>query len=346
MRWTYVLRSRRRWVDEASTREQNETAACAALLQLGIDGAALSQLAASGRAVVRIPWTGDEALHWESRILPWEYVLAAATRRHRLAQARNGRPRPLTVMRELRLLTPADPPAPQPHTLFATGMKGLIVECLPPELREHWSLQGEYERLRKVPDVQWHVLSWPTLEELKKEVGERRPQFIHFAGLDSHQGLRELRRHIGIEACIDLGPARAGQAGEAGLPLGVRRIEDITSDRSIAVDGVLLRGSLHTTGTDPAPDSATAATDGRLRSYPRLVPAHDLGRTLADSGHCTYFVSFNVWNSAARIAPLVVAERGALAAMGFQDHPFQRLWAASLRTRSVETCDLAMCPWT
>ncbi|BCN39866.1 hypothetical protein ALDI51_31850 [Alicycliphilus denitrificans] len=315
MRWTYVLRSRRRWVDEAATREQNETAACAALAQFGIDDAGLRQLAEGDCAVVRIPWTGDEALHWESRILPWEYVLAAATRRYRLAKPSNGRPSPLTVMRELRLLTQDVPPAPQSETLFANGMRGLIVECLPPELREHWNLQGEYDRLRKVPDVQWRVLSWPTLEELQKEVGERWPQFIHFAGLDSHQGMRELRRHIGIEARIDLGPAHAEQAaGEAGLPPGVRRIEDITSDRSIAVDGVLLRGS-----PAPAPDSATAATDGRPRSYPRLVPAHDLGRTLAASGHCTYFVSFNVWNSAARIAPLVVAERGALAAMGFQD---------------------------
>lgn len=39
MRWTYVLRSRRRWVDEASSREQNEIAACAALLHFGIDDA-------------------------------------------------------------------------------------------------------------------------------------------------------------------------------------------------------------------------------------------------------------------------------------------------------------------
>lgn len=330
MRWTYVLRSRRRWVNESATREQNELAAREALAQVGIGDSELEQLAESDRAVVRIPWTGDESLHWESRILPWEYVLAAATRRHRLKDSRNGRPRPLTVMRELRMLTPATPPPPKPDTLFAGGVRALIVECLPPELRENWDFKDEYERLRKaMPDAQWRVLSWPTLQELRDTVADTRPQFIHFAGLDSHQALRELRRHAGAEARIDLGPAfvettiNATQADKIELPSGVRHIEDVAADRHLALDGVMLRGTPQTAGAIPTPDRATAAAEGNtvsaMRSYPRLVSAHELARTLADSGHCTYFVSFNLWNSAARIAPLVVAERGALAAMGFQD---------------------------
>lgn len=49
------------------------------------------------------------------------------------------------------------------------------------------------------------------------------------------------------------------------------------------------------------------------------MPAHDLARALRDSGRCAWLVTFNVWNSAARLAPLVVGERGALAALGFQD---------------------------
>lgn len=93
MRWTYVLRSRRRWVGESAAREQNEFAAREALEQVGLGDAALRQLALGGHAVVRIPWTGDEKLHWESRIFPWEYVLTAATRHHRLQHAVNGRAR-------------------------------------------------------------------------------------------------------------------------------------------------------------------------------------------------------------------------------------------------------------
>ena len=332
MRWTYVLRSRRRWVSESATREQNELAARAALAQLGIGEAELERLATSDRAVVRIPWTGDEELHWESRILPWEYVLAAATRQHRRRAPENGRSRPLTVMRELRLLTPANPTPPQPENLFAHGMTGLVVECLPPELREHWDLESEYERLRKVPDVRWRILSWPTPEELSAAVADMRPHFVHFAGLDSHQGLRELRRHLGPDSRVDLGAfsqatdaedSDNAQAGEGEAVFGVQRIEDVVANRHLAVDGILLRGSPYVMNSAPAPDNAATALEGRLgprmRSYPRLVQAHELGRILASSGHCTYFVSFNLWNSAARIAPLVVAERGALAAMGFQD---------------------------
>jgi hypothetical protein len=329
MRWTYVLRSRRRWMNESTAREQNELAAAEALAEIGIGDAELRRLAASGRAVVRIPWTGEEALHWESRILPWEYVLTAATRRHRAKESRDGRPRPLTVMRELRLLTPAVPPPPKRETLFAGDVKALIVECLPPELREHWDLKGEQERLKKaLPEAQWQVLTWPTPQELQDAVTESCPQFVHFAGVDSHQGLRELRRYIGTEARVDLGPAQARlseaqQADVSALPEGICRIEDAIVDRRLAVDGVLLRGTPHATGAVPVTDKTVAATEtgnaSATRSYPRLVSAHELARTLADSGHCTYFVSFNLWNSAARIAPLVVAERGALAAMGFQD---------------------------
>lgn len=330
MRWTYLLRSRRRWVNESAARAHNELAATEALAKVGIGDAELAKLAAAGRAVVRIPWTGEEALHWESRILPWEYVLAAATRRHRLKDSRDGRPRPLTVMRELRLLTPAKPLPPRPETLFTTGIRALFVECLPPELHEHWDLNGERERLSKaVPDAQWRVLSWPTPQELKDTVADMRPQFVHFAGLDSHQGLRELRSHLGFEARVDLGPAHATlvsaafEGGESELPSGVCRIEDVTADRRLAVDGVLLRGESYVTSATQVSDTDAVPTEGGNavppRSYARLVPAQELARTLAESGHCTYFVSFNLWNSAARVAPLVVAERGALASMGFQD---------------------------
>ena len=330
MRWTYVLRSRRRWVSESATREQNELAARDALAQLGIGERALEQLAAADHVVVRIPWTGVEALHWESRILPWEYVLAAATRRHRLKDSRNGRPRQLTVMRELRLLTPPEPRPPRPETLFAGDVKGLIVECLPPELREHWELEGEHNRLRNaLPQAQWRVLSWPTPQELTEAVAADRPQFIHFAGLDSHQGLRELRRHIGIDARIDLGPSYDASdsdrtdSDDARPRWSVRRIEDVVADRRLTVDGVLLRGTPQVTATPHSPDKNLSAMGSgpaaAVRSYPRLVGAHELARTLVASGHCAYFVSFNLWNSAARVAPLVVAERAALASMGFQD---------------------------
>lgn len=327
MRWTYVLRSRRRWIGEKKTRERNELAARDALNQIGIDDAEIAQLAASDCVVVRVPWTGQEALHWESRVLPWEYLIAAATRRERLQGSEDGRARALTVMREMRLLTRAGPVPPDAATLFAQGGRMLVVECMPPELDEYWDLEGEHERLRAaLPGAQWHVLNFPTPDELKETIAKVKPQFIHFAGLDSHLGLKELRHHVGTEALVDLGMPDEAPGEAAGPAMGsIRRVEDVTADKHLALDGVLLRGS-------PVKDSSRTATQDGMssaadpasmptttRSYPRLVPAHELAKTLAASGHCALLVTFNFWNSAARIAPLVVAERGALAAVGFQD---------------------------
>ena len=187
-------------------------------------------------------------------------------------------------------------------------------------------------------------LAWPTLAELCAAVKDWRPQFIHFAGLDSHQGLRELRDQLGVDALVDLGPPRdcspAGGASSPGVPLphGLQRVADVTADSRLMVDGLLLRGESQTSPrTQGAMQVAAAAQAGapaagpgmpdasggreapQPRSYPQLVPAHDLARALRDSGHCAWLVTFNVWNSAARLAPLVVGERGALAALGFQD---------------------------
>ena len=51
MRWTYVLRSRKRWVGGSRARERNEEEARAALLGIGIGKAELLDLARSDRIV-------------------------------------------------------------------------------------------------------------------------------------------------------------------------------------------------------------------------------------------------------------------------------------------------------
>ena len=118
-------------------REHNEEEARSALRDIGIDAPQLDDFVASTEVVVRIPYTGQEEVHWESRIFPWEYVLAAATRERRLrakgdqkAQAGkladgDGATRPvaLTVMRELQVQTAWASPRPDPATLFAGGVR-------------------------------------------------------------------------------------------------------------------------------------------------------------------------------------------------------------------------------
>lgn len=333
LRWTYVLRSRPRWVTGQRARERNEQEAREALLPIGIGPAQLDDLAQSDLVVVRIPYI-DEQLHWESRIFPWEYVLAAATRERRLRAAGEGprdpsaaerrrvagdRPRPMTVLRELQVQTPLLHPLPDPATMFSGGLRALFVECLPSELRDLWSLDSERDRMvGALPaETSWHVLHFPTLEDLRSAVAAHRPHFIHFAGVDSHQGLRELRQAVGVTAQVHLGaeptPAAGDPADAAPRPQGLQLVDRVMGERRLMRDGVLLQGPR------PGEPGASAGPDAPPLSYPRLVHAHELALALMASGHTAYLVSFNLWNSAARLAPLLVAERAALAAVGFQD---------------------------
>lgn len=98
LRWTYVLRSRQRWVHDALVREQHQADARDTLAQFGLGTTQLRSLARASTLVVRVPYQ-HEALGWEARVFPWEYVLAAATREQR--RGATGRPEPLTVIREL-----------------------------------------------------------------------------------------------------------------------------------------------------------------------------------------------------------------------------------------------------
>ncbi|MDI3381774.1 hypothetical protein ACFPPF_19415 [Xenophilus aerolatus] len=329
MRWTYKLRSRKRWVGGSRARERNEEEARVALQEIGIGALELDDIVDSAEVVVRIPYTGQEEMHWESRIFPWEYVLSAATRERRLRrQAENQsrmdapakadgstRAMALTVMRELQVQTAWTSPEPDPATLFFGGVRALFVECLPPELREHWDLERERARLRSAlpANAEWHDLVYPTLEDLRSTVAVLRPQLIHFSGLDSHQGLRELRLYVGDEALVQVDmPLPKGKPTARTQRLVL--VDTVLSARGLMVDGVMLR-------SDPTSDSAGEATSAEAgnRSYPRLVSARTLAQHLLASRHVAYLVSFNLWNTAARVAPMVVAERAALASVGFQD---------------------------
>jgi len=311
LRWTYVLRSRRRWVADSRARERNEEGAREALGAIGVGAVELAAMAESDMIVVRIPYPSIETRHWESRILPWEYVLAAATHEKRVRLSDTGRARALTVIRELQrqpLQRQFVVMKPEPLEL-----RTLFVECLPTELREHWSLESEQLHLRQALPLgsDFKVLSDPTQAELAAEIAEYQPQFLHFAGLDSHQGLRELRTHFGVTARVDIGPRAprdtepsADTADPAREPLevdpdvDVYLVDEVTGNQRWMVDGVMLKG------------------DG---GYPRLMRAHELALALATTGHRPFLVTFNMWNTAARVAPLVVAEGAALASVGFQD---------------------------
>ncbi|RZL35315.1 MAG: hypothetical protein EOP35_14690 [Rubrivivax sp.] len=243
LRWTYVLRSRQRWVRDAKVREQHQAEAAQTLRILGLGPAELRALGEADTLVVRVPFT-HEAIYWEGRVFPWEYVLAAATREQRRAAA--GGPRPFTVIRELQVqheVEGAWRPVPREAVVFPAwrDFRVLFVNALPTELCERWTVDAELKNLAASlpPEVPApRVLNYPSLEELTAELSARPPHLLHFAGMDSHQGLRELGSLLGKASLVEAPESDAPDA-----PSRVQLIDDLLADSRRVLDGLLLRGT-------------------------------------------------------------------------------------------------------
>jgi hypothetical protein len=300
LRWTYLLRSRQRWLRDAKVREQHQLDAAATLELLGLGAGELKALGDADTLVVRVPYR-HEVLCWEGRVFPWEYVLAAATREQRRADG----DKPLTVIRELQVqheVEGAWRPVPREAVVFPAwkDFRVLFVNALPSELCERWTVDAELKNLAaalpaEVPAPR--VLNYPSLEEVIAELKARPAHLLHFAGMDSHQGLRELVEARGDAAMVEPVNWDAVSQRMVGLE-DICRAADLISDRQRMVDGLLLRGS---------------------NGVPQLVPAQMLALRLASAGTPAYLTTLNIWNSAARLAPMLVAEGATRAALGFQD---------------------------
>lgn len=271
MEWTYVLRNRRGWTSTTPRADGQGLRARRALEALGVNEDALTQIAAAGVAEVEAVYQSEKQ-GWEARILPWEHLLAAATR-----PLRDGRA--LTVVRRLKSAHGA-------HGVRAP-QKVLYVESAPCGLRgSDYSFDGEERLVRlaftgegQAAPIAVHTIKDPTRAELRQHVAQFEPDVVHLAGFDAHQAtdlLPELNES-----------ARAGQ----------------TTAPDRVADGYLLR-----------------LDNGRAD----LVGAEDLAGILTAGQTRPSLVSFNIYNSAARLAALVVAA-GAGAAIGYQDDFSDRL---------------------
>lgn len=300
MWWSYVLRSRQRWLRDAKVREQHQEGARKTLELLGLTPDMIQQLGGEKTLVVRVPYQ-HEGVCWEGRIFPWEYVLAAATREWRRGAA-NG-PLPLTVIRELQVQHEVEgrwEPQPRDAVVFPENIEDfrvLVVNALPAELSHRWSIESELKALTDaLPDgvVAPRVLNYPSLEELVAELHTRPPHLLHVAGVDSHQGLRELSSLFGQMALVDAPDEDKPDAYK------VQLVDELVADSRRLLDGLLLRGP---------------------SGYPRLVPAQALAQAVAGAVRSKppYLTTLNVWNSAARLAPMLIAEGASRAAVGFQD---------------------------
>jgi hypothetical protein len=269
MEWTYVVGSRRRWsVSQEAARNQS-SGAQQLLSKLDVDTDALAQIARAGIAEVSVDWLGEESRGWAARIMPWEYVVAAATSGLRRGAA-------LTVVRHLNgVAAPRAPAGPFRRVLFVRSEPGI--------LEGHYSFETERDLIRasaRVAEGDWSEIDNPTADMLRDRIASFKPDIVHLAGFDTHQArlllLESSDKEVPARFDDDLGKESAGD-------------DDIR-------DGFVLAG----------PHGV------------RPVCAEDLAGILAPAGYRPRLVSFNIHNSAARCAPLMVAG-GAHAAVGFQD---------------------------
>ncbi|UGY02530.1 hypothetical protein [Bradyrhizobium quebecense] len=293
MEWAYVVRSRKRWATKSSVGEAHAEKAVKLLEEFGVNHEALGELARSDVIEVAIKWFGEESVGWPLRVLPWEHVIASATRQF-------GRSRDLTILRQLN-----KGPAPAgPRQI----RKVLFVSSQPDQLQGIYDFTSERQFVReflKVQENNWKEIDSPTEDQLRNAVTTFRPDVIHISGFDTHHARAELYRRRQHEAAISLENDLAGHPDA--ISQRYRQQQDYAAGESPAdrkgardalKDGfVLARGG---GGLDP-------------------VGADELGRMLVVPGHQVQLVSFNIANSSARIASMVVAH-GAAASIGFQDY--------------------------
>ncbi|HWP43573.1 MAG TPA: hypothetical protein VNO14_10085, partial [Blastocatellia bacterium] len=178
IQWSYVLRNRRRWAAQESVREEQSRRAIKLFEDLGVSLGALERLAESEVVEVSIPFE-QEAMGWEARIFPWEYMLTAATQGFRAG-------RPMIVVRHLDRRGAG-------ARRRAGPQKVLYVESAPSTLSEVFSFESERALVKTALGLGQHRdLLNPTAEVLRKEVAAFAPDVIHLAGSDSHQAAQLL----------------------------------------------------------------------------------------------------------------------------------------------------------
>jgi hypothetical protein len=179
--WDLVLQDHEAWSKSKNTRLDLAKTSVEHLKRFGLDvsDAALRKMSNAGLIEVELPvTTGD----WSWK-LPWEFLLTSATTRFR------SRSQDLLVIRCLDETQRRDGSATLPPTRL------LVFKSNPDYLSNLYSDNSlRYEEinvagnigLKLEPGLNSHNL---TLAELKKTLNDYRPDVLHFAGIDSIQGM-------------------------------------------------------------------------------------------------------------------------------------------------------------
>lgn len=172
MEWSRVVRNRSRWVRLKARAQDQDVEAEKLMTALGVSNTQLKQLAAARTVRVAIPFTTEDE-GWEARLLPWEFIISASTRRVRTG--------PVSVSRWL--VRPDLGKRKAKRTV-------LFVESSPGRLADEWNFDYERSVVKGYAGAEnFETLVSPTREQLKAKVRTMRPDVVHLAGFDNHQGL-------------------------------------------------------------------------------------------------------------------------------------------------------------
>jgi hypothetical protein len=180
--WSRAVRNRARWATQEDAREDQGRRARETLAGLHLDMEAVRTLADERVVQVSIPFIAEDD-GWEARIFPWEYILTSALRdvckqpmlvvRHLLAREGDRKARRATG-------TPVTEEAPT---------KALILESAPGGLRDSYTFESERRLVAaKLRPIEVEVLPDPSPEQARQHIARLRPDAIHLAGFDTHQG--------------------------------------------------------------------------------------------------------------------------------------------------------------
>ena len=306
--WDFRMRNRSRWITNEAARSDMERLSRQDLAGIGLTDAALLRLAQADVVEVfhEISVTVDEratqfwrftdllirptwgwftpVLERKLRKIPWEALLNEAAQKYRsgrrLVVYRRVTAKPKASISTATAAKPAEKEKSEKVAKREGPLKALFVQTAPGPLAPLVDFSMEVRAVEcYLNGVEWQqVPAHPTLKELEGLIAFHRPAIVHISGFDGFQGFRELRE-------------LAEQENEEGEPAGGE------SSEAKAREGVYFRSE---TG------------------QPALITPERLARAVCAKGHEPLLVTFNLYNSSARMAAAAVDE-GAAAAIGFQD---------------------------
>ena len=180
LKWSHSLRNRERWVGRPDLLERHRNEIKQIATDVGLKGRVLAEVADADLIEVSIPFRSEKQ-DWALLIMPWEYLIATATKGLRKGA--------ITVVRHLRTGRRREALRPPGNWLHVESAVG--------ELREGFDFSSERNlvdqavaaasvRLKKRlcdPDL-------AALESALKAIKD--DEVVHISGFDSHQGLQFL----------------------------------------------------------------------------------------------------------------------------------------------------------